>query len=94
MAVPDTTPSARRLEDGVDILIGTPGSHHRLLQAARVRPARDADLVLDEADRMFDLGFIKDIRFLLRRCPTPQNRQGMLFSATCRTASSNSPTST
>jgi len=38
--------------------------------------------VLDEADRMFDLGFIKDIRFLLRRLPDPGLRLNMLFSAT------------
>ena len=72
----------RQLEAGVDILIGTPG---RLidyfkqgiysLKAIRV-------VVLDEADRMFDLGFIKDIRYLLRRCPAPEQRLGMLFSAT------------
>ncbi|MGB5493885.1 MAG: DEAD/DEAH box helicase [Sedimenticolaceae bacterium] len=72
----------KALEDGVDILIGTPGriidyfkQHVFDLRAIQV-------LVLDEADRMFDLGFIKDIRYLLRRCPTPENRQGMLFSAT------------
>ena len=39
-------------------------------------------MVLDEADRMFDLGFIKDIRFLLRRLPAPEHRLNMLFSAT------------
>ena len=39
-------------------------------------------VVLDEADRMFDLGFIKDIRFLLRRMPNPEDRLNMLFSAT------------
>jgi ATP-dependent RNA helicase RhlB len=39
-------------------------------------------MVLDEADRMFDLGFIKDIRFLLRRMPPPAKRLSMLFSAT------------
>ena len=39
-------------------------------------------LVLDEADRMFDLGFIADIRFILRRLPPPDQRQSMLFSAT------------
>jgi ATP-dependent RNA helicase RhlB len=38
--------------------------------------------VLDEADRMFDLGFIADIRFILRRLPKPEHRQSMLFSAT------------
>ena len=72
----------KAVEEGVDILIGTPGriidyfkQHVFDLRAIQV-------LVLDEADRMFDLGFIKDIRYLLRRCPTPENRQGMLFSAT------------
>jgi ATP-dependent RNA helicase RhlB len=39
-------------------------------------------MVLDEADRMFDLGFIKDIRYLLRRLPDPERRLNMLFSAT------------
>ena len=72
----------KAVEDGVDILIGTPGriidyfkQHVFDLRAVQT-------LVLDEADRMFDLGFIKDIRFLLRRCPKPEDRQGMLFSAT------------
>jgi ATP-dependent RNA helicase RhlB len=69
-------------EQGVDVLIGTPGrlidyfkQHVYNLKAAEV-------IVLDEADRMFDLGFIKDIRYLLRRMPDPMHRQGMLFSAT------------
>jgi ATP-dependent RNA helicase RhlB len=39
-------------------------------------------IVLDEADRMFDLGFIKDIRYVLRRLPPPAERLSMLFSAT------------
>jgi ATP-dependent RNA helicase RhlB len=70
------------LQDGVDILIGTPG---RIIDyfKQKVFNLRYIDvMVLDEADRMFDLGFIKDIRYLLRRCPDPENRQGMLFSAT------------
>ena len=72
----------KRLEKGIDILIGTPGrlidyyqQHVFDLKAAQV-------VVLDEADRMFDLGFIKDIRFLLRRLPKPEKRLSMLFSAT------------
>ena len=72
----------RQLEEGVDILIGTPGrlidyfkQHVYDLKAIQV-------IVLDEADRMFDLGFIKDIRYMLRRCPPPEKRLGMLFSAT------------
>lgn len=72
----------QQLTDGVDILIGTPGrlidyfkQHIYDLRAIQA-------LVLDEADRMFDLGFIKDIRYLIRRCPDPTRRQSMLFSAT------------
>ena len=67
---------------GVDILIGTPG---RLIDYFKqhVYDLKMAQaIVLDEADRMFDLGFIKDIRFLLRRCPPPERRLGLLFSAT------------
>lgn len=66
----------------IDILIGTPGrliDYHK--QKAYNLDAIEA-VVLDEADRMFDLGFIKDIRYLLRRCPKPEQRLGMLFSAT------------
>ncbi len=70
------------LAKDVDILIGTPG---RLIDFYRqdlfsLKSVQVA--VLDEADRMFDLGFIKDIRFLLRRMPKPENRLNMLFSAT------------
>ena len=71
-----------QLELGVDILIGTPG---RLIDYFKqhVFNLKFIDiLVLDEADRMFDLGFIKDIRFLLRRMPPPDKRQSLLFSAT------------
>ncbi len=72
----------RQLEEGVDLLIGTPG---RLIDYLKQR-VYDLNaiqvIVLDEADRMFDLGFIKDIRFMLRRCPPPEKRLGMLFSAT------------
>ena len=72
----------RELEEGVDVLIGTPGrvidyykQHVFDLRSAQV-------VVLDEADRMFDLGFIVDIRYLLRRLPAAEERQSMLFSAT------------
>jgi len=70
------------ISDGVDILIGTPG---RLIDyfKKRVFDLKALEIVvLDEADRMFDLGFIADIRFLLRRMPEPENRISMLFSAT------------
>jgi ATP-dependent RNA helicase RhlB len=70
------------LEVGVDILIGTPG---RVIDFFKqhVFDLRHVEvLVLDEADRMFDLGFIADIRFLMRRLPEPAKRLSMLFSAT------------
>ena len=63
-------------------MIGTPG---RLIDfyKQRVFGLRGIQvLVLDEADRMFDLGFIKDIRFVLRRLPEHHHRLNMLFSAT------------
>jgi len=71
-----------RIAEGADILIGTPG---RIIDyfKQRVFHMRDAQvLVLDEADRMFDLGFIKDIRYLLRRLPPADARLNLLFSAT------------
>ena len=70
------------LEAGVDILIGTPGRTIDYFKQ-KVFDLRAIEVaVLDEADRMFDLGFIKDIRFLLRRMPHPDKRLNMLFSAT------------
>ncbi len=72
----------KSLEDGVDILIGTPG---RLIDYSKqkVFSFKNVEIVvLDEADRMFDLGFISDIRFMLRRMPKPEKRLNMLFSAT------------
>ena len=70
------------LANGVDILIGTPG---RLIDYFRqgVFKFKHAEIVvLDEADRMFDLGFISDIRYMLRRMPPARKRLNMLFSAT------------
>ncbi len=72
----------RTIEAGVDILIGTPGRLIDYFQQRVFNLKRVEVLVLDEADRMFDLGFIKDIRFLLRRLPPPDRRQSMMFSAT------------
>lgn len=72
----------RMLQDGVDVLIGTPG---RIIDyfKQRVMSFRGVQVaILDEADRMFDLGFIRDIRYLLRRYPPPSRRLNMLFSAT------------
>ncbi len=72
----------RILEQGVDVLIGTPGRTIDFFKQ-RVFDLRHCEVVvLDEADRMFDLGFIADIRYLLRRLPSPEHRLNMMFSAT------------
>ena len=72
----------KMLEQGVDILIGTPGRLIDYFKQGLFKLDRLQVLVLDEADRMFDMGFIKDIRFLLHRMPPPEQRLGLLFSAT------------
>ena len=72
----------RQLEDGVDIVIATPGRLIDFVKQGAVKFHRIEIMILDEADRMFDLGFIKDIRYLFRRMPSPDKRQNLLFSAT------------
>ncbi len=68
--------------DGVDLLIGTPGRLIDYHKQHNYDLKRLEVAVLDEADRMFDLGFIKDIRYLFRRMPPPEQRLNLLFSAT------------
>ena len=78
----DYEKQAKAISAGVDVLIGTPG---RLIDYLKQRIYSLGQLeivVLDEADRMFDLGFINDIRFLFRRMPAPGERTSLLFSAT------------
>ena len=70
------------LADGVDILIGTPGRLIDYFRQGIFKFKHVETVVLDEADRMFDLGFISDIRYMLRRMPSAEERLNMLFSAT------------
>ncbi|KAF1723560.1 ATP-dependent RNA helicase RhlB [Pseudoxanthomonas japonensis] len=71
------------LQQGVDVIIATPGRLIDYVKQHKVVSLHACEMcVLDEADRMFDLGFIKDIRFLLRRMPERTTRQTLLFSAT------------
>src|SRR3546814_408214 len=71
------------LQEGVDVIIATPGRLIDYVKQHKVVSLHACEVcVLDEADRMFDLGFIKDIRFLLRRMPARTERQTLLFSAT------------
>lgn len=70
------------LRNGVDIIVATPG---RLIDYAKQNIfslSHVESLVIDEADRMFDMGFIRDLRFILRKLPPFEKRQTMLFSAT------------
>ncbi|MGN6150409.1 MAG: ATP-dependent RNA helicase RhlB [Lysobacteraceae bacterium] len=71
------------LQAGADVIIATPGRLIDYVKQHKVVSLHACEMcVLDEADRMFDLGFIKDIRFLLRRMPERTIRQTLLFSAT------------
>jgi len=72
----------KAIEQGVDILIGTPGRIIDFWKKKVFNLHECQGLVLDEADRMLDLGFIQDIRFLLNRLPKPEKRFSMMFSAT------------
>lgn len=67
---------------GVDVLIGTPGRLIDYFKQQIYSLKQIEVVVLDEADRMFDLGFIADIRYLLRKMPPPERRKNFLFSAT------------
>ena len=71
-----------QIKAGVDILIATPGRLIDFYKQKFFSLKRVEVLVVDEADRMFDMGFIADLRYLFRACPPYDKRQSMLFSAT------------
>jgi ATP-dependent RNA helicase RhlB len=70
------------ISKGVDVLVGTPGRLIDYLKQRVYSLKKTQFLVIDEADRLFDMGFISDLRFLLRRMSPFDKRQSMLFSAT------------
>jgi ATP-dependent RNA helicase RhlB len=70
------------LQNGVDVLIGTPGRLIDYFKQHVYSLKKTRYLVIDEADRMFDMGFIDDLRFLLKKMQPYDKRQSMLFSAT------------
>jgi len=72
----------QELQAGVDILIGTCGRLLDYLKQGVYNLTNIEAIVLDEADRMFDLGFIKDIRYMFNKMPAATERLSMLFSAT------------
>lgn len=76
----DQAPQIEKLNEGVDVLIATPGRMFDLVSQGALSLKRVEILVLDEADHMLDLGFIKDINDLMRHLP--KKRQTLFFSAT------------
>jgi ATP-dependent RNA helicase RhlB len=70
------------LKKGVDVLVGTPGRLIDYYKQHVYSLKKTRYLVIDEADRMFDMGFIDDLRFILKKMPPYTKRQSMLFSAT------------
>ena len=73
-------PQVKALRRGVDILVATPGRLLDLMEQGHLLLDRTGILVLDEADRMLDMGFIHDVRKIVAK--TPKRRQSLLFSAT------------
>jgi ATP-dependent RNA helicase RhlB len=71
-----------QLREGVDIAIGTPGRLIDFTEQGKLKLKETGFLVIDEADRLFDMGFLPDLRRILDRLPPPGKRQSMLFSAT------------
>ena len=70
----------KKLQDGIDVLVATPGRMFDLISQGYIKLDRIETLVLDEADRMLDLGFIEDIRFVKRKLT--RKHQTLFFSAT------------
>lgn len=81
----DYQKQAEVIQNGVDILVGTPGRIIDFFKQRMFSLKKCEVVVLDEADRMFDLGFIADLRYLLRSCPPADERRNLLFSATLST---------
>ncbi|MFT5656781.1 MAG: ATP-dependent RNA helicase RhlB [Gammaproteobacteria bacterium] len=72
----------QQFAEGIDILIGTPGRLIDFFKQKLFNLKSIEVMILDEADRMFDMGFIQDVRFMLNRLSSPEKRLNMLFSAT------------
>jgi len=81
------TPQIRALQRGIDVLIATPGRLIDLMNQNKVSLKNIKFLVLDEADRMLDMGFLRDVEKIISE--TPNNRQGLFFSATMSNEVSN-----
>ena len=78
----DYVKQQKALRAGTDVVVATPGRLIDYMKQRIFSPKNVRFLVIDEADRLFDMGFIKDLRFILKRLPRYTKRQSMLFSAT------------
>jgi superfamily II DNA/RNA helicase len=68
------------LRRGVHVVVGTPGRVKDLINRGNIKPEQFGNIVLDEADRMLDMGFVNEMRYILAK--TPKDRQSLFFSAT------------
>lgn len=75
----------RAIAEGIDVLIGTPGRLIDMANRRMLNMHQFSCVVIDEADRMFDMGFVHDVQTILRKLPPRESRQTMLFSATLST---------
>ena len=76
----DIEKQQKRLQKGVDVVAGTPGRVKDMIERGYLNLSAVTEVVMDEADRMLDMGFIEDIEFILKQMP--KERQTLLFSAT------------
>lgn len=75
----------KAIEKGVDVLVATPGRIIDLQEQKKLDLSNVGFAIIDEADRMFDMGFYPDLRIILKHLPQAEQRQTMLFSATLNT---------
>lgn len=73
------------IKQGVDVIIGTPGRLIDFGKSGKIDFKKFGHVVIDEADRMFDMGFYPDIKKMMKMMVPPKNRRTMLFSATLST---------
>ncbi len=75
-------PQKKKIQEGIDYLVGTPGRILDFIEQGVLDLGQTGILILDEADRMIDMGFLPDIREIISKMPPPQERKTYLYSAT------------
>ncbi|MEE8483708.1 MAG: DEAD/DEAH box helicase, partial [Nitrospinota bacterium] len=72
----------RAVRDGVEIIVATPGRLIDFIKSKKLDLSTVRYMIIDEADRMMDMGFMPDVRFILKKAPPKEKRHTMIFSAT------------